>query len=174
MSLTASGPGRCKVGIVLLVIGVAATPASGDSPADLERLDVRLPTDWTAAYSKESNRWVYEKETPGVKGVLNRLRLSELPSDPGPADAYAEKLKQKDFIDIDYAFTEITQKRKLPDGFMVTGTVVNHKNPKEKPRLGLVMVRKIGDCWLTLTSTSLRKEALRQEAVELFQSTKFK
>jgi hypothetical protein len=57
---------------------------------------------------------------------------------------------------------------------MITGVVANHKDSKEKPRLGLVMVRKVGDLWLTATSTSLRKDGLRQEAVELFQSVKLK
>lgn len=156
-----------------LFLGAAGpAPASDPRPA-LERPDVRLPTDWTVAYSTELKSWIYEKETPKGGGT-NRLRLSELPDDPGPADAYAEKLKQKDFVDPGYVFSEITQKRKLPDGFMITGVVTNHKDPKEKPRLGLVMVRKVGDHWLTATSTTLRTDGLRQEALELFQSAKLR
>jgi outer membrane biosynthesis protein TonB len=150
----------------------APPPRKPDTRSPLERIDVRLPTDWTAAFDKDSKSWVYEKETPGAKTEINRLRLAELPGDPGPADAYAAKLKQKDFVDPGSVFTEVTQKRKLPDGFLITGVVANHKDPTEKPRLGLVMVRKVGDLWLTLSSTSLRKDGLRQEAVELFQSAK--
>jgi predicted Zn finger-like uncharacterized protein len=140
----------------------------------LDKLEVKLPSGWKADYHKFLESWDFEKYTPAASGLNESsvLRVATVIDEPADVNAYAEKLKQKDYIDLEYAFTEITAKEKLPDGFLVKGVVSNYKNTKEKPRLGLAMIRTLGGVRVYCVSTSLRSEALRQEAIELFKSAR--
>jgi hypothetical protein len=141
--------------------------------ATLEMLAVKLPTGWKSNYVKFLQSWDFEKYTPNETGFdSNTVRVAPASDEPADVDAYAEKLKQKDYANIEYVFTEITGKEKLPDGFIVKGLVSNYKNPKVQPRLGLAMIRTIGGVRVHAVSTSLRIEAVRQEAIELLKSAR--
>jgi hypothetical protein len=157
-------------------LGGGTPPVAAPRPkADgLGGLEAKLPTGWKSEYSKFLRSWTFEKYTPGASGLneSNRLRVSTFLDGPTTAEDYAEKLKKKDFVDIEYVFTTITAKEKLPDGFIIQGEVSNYKSAKEKPRLGLVMVRDLGGVPVICQSTSLRSEELRKEAIALFGSAK--
>jgi hypothetical protein len=139
---------------------------------DLGKLRVQLEPGWKAEYQKFFNSWTIEKYTPGKDGFneSNRLTVRRLlGGEPTEVDAFAAKLKEKDFLDIGYQWTDVTAKGKLADGFFVKGWTRDHTVKDAKPVLGLVMVRDVAGGKLCGTSSSLRNEAVRTEALEMFQ-----
>jgi predicted Zn finger-like uncharacterized protein len=160
--------------VVVTPPSYAALVPPSRKTVSLDKLEVKLPTGWKANYNKFLQSWDFEKYTPAPSGFneANSLRVATVIDEPADVDAYAEKLKQKDYIDLEYVFSKITAKEKLPDGFLVKGEVSNYKNSKEQPRLGLAMIRTIAGVRVYGVSTSLRSEPLRQEAIELFKSAR--
>jgi hypothetical protein len=141
--------------------------------ADMSKLQATLPAGWKADYNKFLQAWDFTRCTPGPNGLneSNRLTVME-EADPLPLDVFAEKLKEKDFLNIDQLWTEFTEKGKLPDGWYIEGVVTNYRDKNEKPHLGLVVVRDVAGVKLRCKSTDLRIEDLRKEALELCRSLK--
>jgi hypothetical protein len=140
----------------------------------MSKLQATLPPGWKADYSKFLQAWDFTKFTPGPNGLneSNRLTVME-EADPLAVDAFAEKLKEKDFLSIDQVWTEVTEKGKLPDGWFIKGVVTNYRDKNDKPRLGLVVMREVGGVKLRCKSTDLRSEDLRKEALDLCRSLFF-
>jgi hypothetical protein len=151
-----------------------AAPPPAARKGGLDRLEVKAPAGWKSDYARFLQSWTFEKYTPGPGGLneSSRVRVAESGDVFASADAHAEKLKQKDYVDIEYVFTEITAKESLPDGYLIKGVVRNHKDAKEPSRLGLVMVRTLDGVKVTASSASLRSEALRDEAIQLVRSAR--
>jgi hypothetical protein len=151
---------------------VAMTPE--EALKALARLEVKLPEGWQGDYNKFRG-WTFTRTAPGLDGKEEHRIDVRLFDDPGAdVEGYAAKLKQRDFLDFDpdHYFAQITDTQKRPDGFVITGVVKSSTGVKEKPRLGLVMVRDLGGVKLRCASTQLYSDAVRQEAIELFQSAR--
>jgi hypothetical protein len=137
---------------------------------------VKLPDGWKSNYLKLLRGWEFTKYTPGPDGLneSNDVGVRELSdTDPRNADDFAAKLKEKDFLDIGKVWTQVTERGRLPDGFYVKGVVADTEDRRQKPALGLVVVRKVGGLTLRCKSSNLRSEALRTEAIELVTSARF-
>jgi hypothetical protein len=143
-----------------------APPAAGN----LGKLRLPLETGWKAEFQPFFNSWTIEKYTPGKDGFneSNRLTVRRLLSgEPAEADAFVARLKEMDFLDIGYQWTEVTARDKLADGFVIKGLTRDHTVKDAKPVLGLVVVRDVAGDKLCGTSNSLRNEAVRTEALEM-------
>ena len=152
-----------------------APPQPAPRKPTLENLKVTLPEGWSARYNKFLPRWYFEKATSTAKSPheTNQCSVGEGLDDPTSLAAYADKLKQRDAIDLDTIFTQITAREPLADGFLLKGTVKkDFKDRKPKLCLGLVMMRDLDGVKLFCKSTCLYSEALRDEAIALFQSAK--
>jgi hypothetical protein len=151
-------------------------PAGGKPPVKpargLDALEVKRPVGWTASYNKFLG-WTFARG-PVASGPFDpdHLRVEEAPGDARDAETYAARLLEKDFLDANYVFTEITEKGKLPDGFLIKGVVGSTRSKREKPRLGLVMVREVGGVRLMAAAFHLRDEPAREEAVEMFRGAR--
>lgn len=146
----------------------------------LAALKVELPDGWAGDFNKFKNRWTFKKVTASSSGAAqeNTLEIGELSEEAKSADAYAERVRARDFLEIDsdftgYAFVEVAEKQTLPDGFVILGSARNWNRRGEKPQLGLVVVREVGGVKLRCVSPNLRDEALRREALEVCRSARF-
>jgi hypothetical protein len=140
----------------------------------MSKLQATLPEGWKADYNKFLRAWDFTKYTPGPNGLNESNRLTVIEeAEPLTADAFAEKLKEKDFLSIDQVWTEITEKGQVPDGWFIKGVVTAYRDKNEKSRLGLVVVRDVAGVKLRCKSTDLRSEALRKEALDVCRSLKF-
>lgn len=176
-----AGPPRAAPKPPAVAVGPAAPPPDGPPgppppKADMEKLQLTLPEGWKAEYQRFSQTWELEKYTPAAGGLResSNVAIDRLPDDaPATPDAYAEKLKVKDFQGIGYAWSEITEKKALPDGFLITGQVRDYEDKTAPPRLGLVMVRTIDGVKVRCSSGRLRSQALREEAMQILKTAGF-
>ena len=154
---------------------VAAGLARAGDPLDMATVKVKAPKeikDWQGEYNKPTESWTYEKYAE-VKGEdtrkPNRFYVDLLPEDaPKKAKEYAEKLKTKDFQDISYVYTEITEANDLPDGgFLIKGMVIDHGDKEAKAEVGFVYVKKIAGTLVRAKSATLVNDEMRKEAIEL-------
>ena len=173
-----NGPGKLAVlsnpvaTLVEITGGVPAPPGT----MEMVNLRVKLPPGWQANFNKSLREWKLEKHTRTADGIdqPNTLRLSELRGDtPETLDAYAARLKEKNWHDFGFFWPQITEQSTLPDGFVIKGLVQDHTDPSAPPRFGLVMVREICALKVRCKGTNLRSEAIRQEAMELFKTAAF-
>lgn len=151
--------------------------SSTQSKLQMKQLQLTLPAGWTLDYNNILEDWTAEKYVPqadGTNAMVARVYLDKLPDDaPEKLDAYANKLKQKDFQDYSYVYTTITEQGKLADGFAIKGLVVDYSVKKSKPELSFVMVRSIQGMKLRCRSGTLVSDAVRTEAMNLCSTARF-
>lgn len=150
---------------------------STQSKLQMKQLQLTLPAGWTLDYNKILEDWTAEKYVPqadGTNAMVARIYFDQLPEDaPEKLDAYADKLKQKDFQDYSYIYTKITEKGKLADGFAIKGLVVDYSAKKSQPELSFVMMRSIQGVKLRCRSGTLVSDAVRTEAMNLCSTARF-
>jgi hypothetical protein len=150
--------------------------AAPQKPADFGKLQAYVPRGWSKDYNQILSSWTFEKLAKGKKGQSswNRLYVDAVPEEaPNSPDAYASKLQEKDWQDIGFQYTEISEKRVVPGGFLVKGLVKDSSEPKSKPGLGFVMIRNTGKGTIRCKSGSLANEAGLKEALDLCESVRF-
>lgn len=150
--------------------------AAPQKPADFGKLQAYVPRGWSKDYNQILSSWTFEKLAKGKKGQSswNRIYVDAVPEEaPNSPDAYASKLQEKDWQDIGFQYTEISEKRVIPGGFLVKGLVKDSSEPKAKPGLGFVMIRNTGKGTIRCKSGSLANETGLKEALDLCESVRF-
>lgn len=128
--------------------------------------------DWQGRFSR-TFAWTFEKNTDDANH--GRIYIGILDSDkPDQMEAYAKKMLEKNFVHTFYVFTEITEKSKLADGFVIKGRIVATDVKDAKPELGLVIVRTIAGVKVECRSGKLSNDAVQKEVIDLFKTGKFK
>lgn len=140
----------------------AMTP--GSETVHAHPLRIKIPNERLAKYEPESKRWVYAFYS-GVTATNGLFYIDVLPSGvPTRRDAFAEKLREKDFFDKGKQFSEISEKDDLPDGFFIKGAVKNASRPK--PEFGFVIVRRINGAYLRCRSGTVADRPVKDDELQ--------
>lgn len=163
--------------ILALALVLAARSAPAGDPPDMSALKVKAPKEWEGEYNKILKSWTYEKYIE-VKDddtrKPNRVYIDILPEDcPTKMKDYAEKLKTKDFQDMSFVYTEVTEQKEEGGGFLITGLSKDYNDKDHKPEPAFVFVKKLKDTYIRVKSGTLVNEAMRKEAIELAKSISF-
>jgi hypothetical protein len=156
----------------------AAKPQEVKPPApanaDLAGLRLTLRKGWKVEYNPGSGQWVAEKWTLAPNGLQTRNLLwisGWTGEEPVGMNAFAEKLKQKDWHAIGHVWTKITAKEKLAGGFLIKGMMKDYTNRDARPLFALAMARTINGVKIRAGGQAL-SDALRKEEIHILETAK--
>lgn len=153
----------------------AARPAA--AKPDMKALQVTAPKGWEGEYNPALESWTYEKYVPGGPddtNLPNRLYIDVLPEDaPTAAEGYAAKLKEKDWQDFGFVWTEIGETSALEGGgFVIKGVAKDTTDPEAKPEPAFVVVVELAGAKIRCKSGAIVNDAMRDEGIALCRSVK--
>jgi hypothetical protein len=159
---------------VLCLLGARVAPGQ-PSPPDMKDLKVKAPAGWDGDYNQNLSSWTYEKYLEvGDERKPNRVYVNKFSDDfPTKAKEFAAKLKEKDFLDASYVWTEVSEPEEIAGGWLLKGMAKDHTDKDAQPGLSFVGMREIGGQKLIVKSVRLANEDMRKEGIEILKSAAF-
>jgi hypothetical protein len=160
--------------IVLCLLGARVAPGQ-PAPPDMKDLKVKAPEGWDGDYNKNLSSWTYEKYIEvGEDRKPNRVYINKFSDDfPTKAKEFAAKLKEKDFLDGSYVWTEVSEPTEIAGGWLIQGTVKDYNDKDAKPGPCFAGMREIGGLKIIVKGVTLVNEDMRKEGIEILKSAAF-